>query len=146
MVYILYLSCACLGFLSTNTLEADMGNNCMYSKVLSLRDSDLYLSIPEGIITVRDSDLCYIICDPNGPYIPEGIITVRDSDLCHVMIQTGSMSSIQTGSRYLVNSMLQQLCPYRHAYLSLYQVLSRQSMCILGSVHILYFRIIMVIR
>ena len=41
--------------------------------------------------------------------------------------------------------MLQQLCPYRHAYLSLYQVLGRQSMCILYSVNILYSRIIITI-
>ena len=68
--------------MSANTLEADTGNNCMYSKV---RYNDLYLYIPEGIITVRDSDLCHVICDPNGPYIPEGIITIRDSDLCHVI-------------------------------------------------------------
>ena len=33
---------------------------------LTVRDSDLYLYIPEGIITVRDSDLCHVICDPNG--------------------------------------------------------------------------------
>ena len=59
-----------------------MGNNCMYSKV---RYNDLYLYIPEGIITVQDSVLCLVICDPNRPYIPEGIITVRDSDLCHVI-------------------------------------------------------------
>ena len=31
-----------------------------------VRDSDLYLYIPEGIITIRDSDLCHVICDPNG--------------------------------------------------------------------------------
>ena len=64
--------------MSASTLEENTGNNCMY---------------PEGTITVRDNDL-YL-------YIPEGIITVRDSDLCHVMIQTGSMSSTQTGPRYL---------------------------------------------
>ena len=33
---------------------------------ITVRDSDLYLYIPEGIITVRDSDLCHVICDPNG--------------------------------------------------------------------------------
>ena len=33
---------------------------------LTVRDSDLYLYIPEGIITVRDIDLCHVICDPNG--------------------------------------------------------------------------------
>ena len=42
------------------------------------------------------------------------------------VIQTGSMSSTQTGPRYLSMYLLQQLyLPYRHAYLSLYQVLSR---------------------
>ena len=41
-------------------------------------------------------------------YVPEGTITVRDSDLylydlngAAMMIQTGSMSSTQTGPRYL---------------------------------------------
>ena len=69
---------------------------------ITVRDSDFYLYELEGTITVRDSDF-YL-------YIPEGIITVRDNDLCHVLcsdpfgatvIQTGSMSSTQTGPRYL---------------------------------------------
>ena len=41
-------------------------------------------------------------------YVPEGIITIRDNDLymydpnrAAIMIQTGSMSSTQTGPRYL---------------------------------------------
>ena len=144
--HIFYTCHFLLGFMSANTLKADTGNNCMYPKVLSLyktvisicnvpegtitvRDSDLYLFIPEGIITVRDSDL-YL-------FRPEGIITVRDSDLCHVLcsdpfgatvIQMGSMSSTQIGPRYLSMYLLHQLyLPYRHAYLSLYHVLSRQS-------------------
>ena len=94
--------------MSANTLEADTRNNYMYPKVyvpegtITVRDSDLYLYVPEGTITVRDSDL-YM-------FIPEGIITVQDSDLCHVLcsdpfgatvIQTGSMSSTQMGPRYL---------------------------------------------
>ena len=59
---ILYISFAytChffLCFISANTLEADTGNNCLYPKVLY---------IPKGIITVQDSDLCTVICDPNG--------------------------------------------------------------------------------
>ena len=60
-------------------------------------------------------------------YVPEDTIIVRDSDLylyipneSAIMIQTGSMSSIS------VNCMLQQLYPYRHAYLSNYPVISRQ--------------------
>ena len=79
--------------------------------------------IPEAIITVRDSDLCPVICDPNRIYVID-----------------------PNGASISVNCMLQQLCLYRHAYLSLYQVLSRQSMCILCSVHISYSRIIIVIR
>ena len=35
------------------------------------------LCVPEGTITVRDSDFCLLR--------PEGIITVRDSDLCHLL-------------------------------------------------------------
>ena len=58
--------------------------------------------VPEGTINVPDSDI-YL-------FIPEGIITIQDSDLCHVLcsdpfkatvIQTGSMSSTQTGPQYL---------------------------------------------
>ena len=71
---------------------------CVPGGTITVRDSDLYLYVPEGTITVRDSDL-YIT--QTRSYIPEGIITVRDSDLCHVMIQTESMSSTQTGPRYL---------------------------------------------
>ena len=65
---------------------------------ITVRDSDLYLYVPECTIIVRDSDL---YMTQTGPYILEGIIIVRDSDLCHVMIQTGSMSSTQTGPQYL---------------------------------------------
>ena len=82
MSHILYISFAytchfLLCFISVNTLEEDTGNNCMYSKgTITVQDSDLYLYIPEGIIIVRDSDLCHVICDLNGSYILEGIITV----------------------------------------------------------------------
>ena len=65
------------------------------------------LYVPEGTITVRDNDLC--LYDPNGAAI---------------MIQTGSMSSTQTGP-ISVNCMLQQLYSYRHVYLSNYPVISR---------------------
>ena len=58
-----------------NTLEADSGNNWA-AGTITVRDNDLYLLIPEGIITVRDSDLCHMLS------VPKGTITVRDSDLC----------------------------------------------------------------
>ena len=67
--------------MSANTLEVDSGNNRVYPKVLSLYETviSVYLLIPEGIITVRDSDLCHMLS------VPEGTITVRDSDLCHML-------------------------------------------------------------
>ena len=64
------------GFMFANTLEADMGKLCVPEGTITIRDSDLYRLIPEGIITVRDSDLCHML------FVPEGTITVRDSDLC----------------------------------------------------------------
>ena len=50
------------------------------------------------------------------------------------MIQTRSMSSTQTGPRYLY-LYATTLCPYRHAYLSNYPVISRQSvlLCFLNN-------------
>ena len=42
-------------FMTANTLEADTGKNCMY---LEGTITVLYLYVPEGAITVRDSDLC----------------------------------------------------------------------------------------
>ena len=64
------------GFMFAITLEADTGNNCVPEGTITVRDSDLCLLIPEGIITVRDSDLCHMLL------VPEGTITVRGSDLC----------------------------------------------------------------
>ena len=58
-----------LCFMRIYTLEVDTGK-------------ELY--VPEGTITVRDSD--FYLYDPHGAV---------------VMIQTGSMSSIQTAPRYL---------------------------------------------
>ena len=59
-----------LCFMPVNSLEVDTGKKKLY--------------VPEGTITVRDSDL--YLYDPNGAAI---------------MIQTGSMSSIKMGSRCL---------------------------------------------
>ena len=62
------------------------------------------------------------------------------------VIQTGSMSSTQTGPRYQNLYAADLFFPNRHAHLSLYQVLSRQSLCILCFVYISYSRIIIVVR
>ena len=74
--HIFYTCNFLLGFMSTNTLEADTRKLCVPEGTITVRDSDLYLLILEGIITVRDSDLCHML------FVPEGIISVRDSDLC----------------------------------------------------------------
>ena len=74
--HIFYTCHFLLGFMSANTLETDTGNNCVPEGIITVQDSDLYLLIPEGIITVRDSDLCHML------FVPEGTITVRDNDLC----------------------------------------------------------------
>ena len=50
------------------------------------------LYVPEGTITVRDSD--FYLYDPNGD-------RYNDPNGTTIMIQTGSMSSTQTGPRYL---------------------------------------------
>ena len=67
IIYFIHFLCVYFSFsfmfMPANTLEMDTGEK---------------LYVPEGTITVRDSDL-YL-------YIPEGTITVRDNDLC--MIQT----------------------------------------------------------
>ena len=82
--HIFYTCYFLLGFMSAYTLEAEYGKQ-LYVPVgtITVRDSDLYLYIPEGIITVRDSD--HYRYDPNRAAI---------------MIQTGSISSTQTGPQY----------------------------------------------
>ena len=104
---------ACINFISGYGKELYVPED-----TITVRDSDLYLYVPEGIITIRDNDI--YLYDPNGAAL---------------MIQTGSMSSTQTGPRYFINCKLQQLYSYRHAYLSNYPVLSRQSflLCFLNN-------------
>ena len=62
------------------------------------------------------------------------------------VIQTGSMSSTKMGPRYQNLYAADLFFPNRPAHLSLYQVLSRQSICILCFVYISYSRIIIVVR
>ena len=75
MSYILYMSFP-FWFHVCKYLRSGYGKQlCVPEGTITVRDSDLYLLIPEGIITVRDSDLCHMLS------VPEGTITVRDSDL-----------------------------------------------------------------
>ena len=91
IIYFIHFLCVYFSFsfmfMPANTLEVDTGEK---------------LYVPEGTITVRDSD--FYLYDPNGASIS-------------------------------INCMLQQLYPYRHAYLSNYSVLSRQSflLCFLNN-------------
>ena len=59
----------------------------VYSRDVDTGDNFIY---PEGIITIRNNDLCMYCMTQTEPYIPEGIITIRDSDLClYYVTQTG---------------------------------------------------------
>ena len=136
MSYILYISFAytchfLLGFMSANTLEADTRNNCMYPKVLSLYETVISICIYPKVSSLYETvTYAMYYVTQTGPYNdPNGIYIIDPN-----------------GASIYVNCMLQQLCPYRHAYLSLYQVLGRQSMCILYLVNISYSRIIIIIR
>ena len=136
MSYILYILFAytchfLLGFMSANTLEADIENNCMYPKVLSLYEIVISICIYPNVSSLYETvTYAMYYVTQMGPYNDPNEIYVIDPN----------------GASISVNCMLQQLCPYRHAYLSIYQVLSRQSMCILCSIHITYSRISIVIR
>ena len=55
-------------------LRSGYGKLCVPEGTITVRDSDLCLLISEGIVTVRDSDLCHMLS------VPDGTITVRDSD------------------------------------------------------------------
>ena len=111
------------------TLEVDMGKNCMYSKVLSLYKTMIFIYMTCYASHIMSYNVIYhiqIICiflsfafmfhaciylrSGYGKelYVPEGTLIVRDSDSylydpnwAAIMIQTGSMSSTQTGPRYL---------------------------------------------
>ena len=136
MSYIINISFAytchfLLGFMSANTLEADTRNNCMYPKVLSLFETVISICIYSKVSSLYEA-VTYVMyyVTQTGPYNdPNGIYVIDPN-----------------GVSISVNCMLQQLYPYRHAYLSLFQVLSRQSICILYSVNISYSRIIIIIR
>ena len=85
VIYSLHFICRYLSFsfmfhVCIN-LRSGYRKNCLYPK-------ELY--IPEGIITVRDSELCPV------NIIPEGIITVRDSDLCPVILYPKVSSLYET--------------------------------------------------
>ena len=102
-----------------NTLEADTGNNCMYPKVLSLYETVISICIYPKVSSLYETvTYAMYYVTQTGPFNdPNGIYVINPN-----------------GASISINCMLQQLCPYRHAYLSLYQVLNRQSMCILCSV------------
>ena len=121
MSYILYISFAntchfLLCFMSANTLEVDTGNYKGPKALYTLCETVVYKG-PKALLS---------LCKTMTIYKAEGAVMT------------------QTGPTYQYAADL--FFPNRHAHLSLYQVLSRQSMCILFSVYISYSRIIIVIR
>ena len=73
MSYILYISFL-FRFHVCKYLRSRYEKLCVPEGTITVRDSDFCLLIPEGIVTVRDSDLCHMLS------VPEGTITIRDSD------------------------------------------------------------------
>ena len=58
--------------MSANTLEVDSGNNWVYSKVLSLYKTVIYVYVYPKVLSLYETMIS--VC------VPEGTITVRDSD------------------------------------------------------------------
>ena len=66
-----------------NTLEANMGNNYMYPKLLSLYETVISICIYPKVSSLYETvTYAMYYVTQTGPYMPEGTITVRDSDLC----------------------------------------------------------------
>ena len=107
IIYHIYLICVYLSF-------AFMFHACI--NLRSGYGKELY--VLEGTITIRDNDL--YLNDPNEARYndPNGIYVIDSS-----------------GASISINYMLQQLYPYRHAYISNYPVISRQSvlLCFLNN-------------
>ena len=61
-----------LVFMSANTLGADTGNNYVYLKVLSLYETMISVYVYPKVLSLYETVIS--VC------VPEGTITVRDSD------------------------------------------------------------------
>ena len=59
--------------MSANTLEADSGNNWVYPKVLSLYETVISVYVYPKVLSLYETVIS-VYC------VPEGTITVRDSD------------------------------------------------------------------
>ena len=53
--HIFYTCHFLLGFMSTNTLEADTGNNCMYPKVLSLYETVISIRMYPNVLSLYET-------------------------------------------------------------------------------------------
>ena len=107
--HILYTCHFLLGFMSAYTLEADTENYKGPKALYSLYETVVYKG-PKALLSLYET-MISICMTQTGRYNDQNGIYIIDPN----------------GALIYVNCMLQQLYPYRHAYLSLYQVLSRQS-------------------
>ena len=53
--HIFYTCHFLLGFMSTNTLEADTRNNCMYPKVLSLNETVIFICMYPKVLSLYET-------------------------------------------------------------------------------------------
>ena len=91
-------------FMPANTLEVNLGNNWVYPKVLSLYETVIFVYVYPKVLSLYETVISVYCGDPFGATV----------------IQTGSMSSTQTGPRYMSMYMLQH-CIFHigmHIYLS----------------------------
>ena len=82
--HIFYTCHFLLGFMSANTLEADTGNNCMYSKVLSLYEIVISIYMYPKVLSLYET-VIFICLYPKVSSLYE---TVTYS-MCYVVTLSG---------------------------------------------------------
>ena len=90
-------------FMPANTFEADTGNNYMYPKVLSLYETVIYICVYPKVLSLYEI-VVFICVYPKVSSLYETVtyamyyvVTLFGA----TVIQTGSISSTQTGPQYL---------------------------------------------
>ena len=110
----------------------DIGNYKGSKALYSLCETVVYkgpkalLSLYETMTIYKGPKALYSLCET---MVYEGLKALWNP-FGATVIQTGSISSTQTGPRYQNFYAADLFFPNRHTHLSLYQVLSRQSICI----------------
>ena len=111
----------------------DKGNYKDPKALYSLYEIVVYKG-PEALLSLYETMTIY-----KGP---EALLSLCETMTIYKGPKGAVITQIGPTDQYAIDLFF----PNRHAHLSLYQVLNRQSMCILCSVHISYSRILIAIR